>query len=90
MLFYFPQALYERSNGYTGTSLYENWSLTVLNTLFTSLCVIVPGIFEQDLKAEVRRIETNRLQSPKKTMVDVLLYSSLVVYKAAPSFETLT
>lgn len=43
------QALYQRHNGYTGTSLYESWSLTALNTLFTSLCVIVPGIFEQDL-----------------------------------------
>jgi phospholipid-translocating ATPase len=52
MFFYMMQALYQRSNGYTGTSIYENWSLTVLNTLFTSLCVIVPGIFEQDLKAE--------------------------------------
>lgn len=46
------QALYQRYNGYTGTSLYESWSLTVLNTLFTSLCVIVPGIFEQDLRPE--------------------------------------
>ncbi|TKA31062.1 hypothetical protein B0A50_02030 [Salinomyces thailandicus] len=52
MFFYMMQALYQRYNGYTGTSLYENWSLTALNTLFTSLCVIVPGIFEQDLKAE--------------------------------------
>ncbi|KAK0845248.1 drs2 neo1 protein [Friedmanniomyces endolithicus] len=50
--FYLMQALYQHHNGYTGTSLYENASLTVLNTLFTSLCVIVPGIFEQDLKAE--------------------------------------
>ncbi|KAI5370903.1 putative P-type ATPase, HAD superfamily, P-type ATPase, transmembrane domain superfamily [Septoria linicola] len=49
MFFYMMQALYQRYNGYTGTSLYEQWSLTVLNTLFTSLCVIVPGIFEQDL-----------------------------------------
>ena len=46
------QALYQRYNGYTGSSLYENWSLTVLNTLFTSLCVIVPGMFEQDFSAE--------------------------------------
>ncbi|KAK5125408.1 hypothetical protein LTR85_000517 [Meristemomyces frigidus] len=52
MFIYMAQACYQRSDGYTGTSLYENWSLTVLNTLFTSLCVIVPGIFEQDLKAE--------------------------------------
>jgi phospholipid-translocating ATPase len=52
MFIYMMQALYQRYNGYTGTSLYEQWSLTVLNTLFTSLCVILPGIFEQDLRAE--------------------------------------
>lgn len=52
MLFYLPTALYQRYNGYTGTSLYESWSLTVLNVLFTSLCVISPGISEQDLGAE--------------------------------------
>lgn len=43
MFFYMMQALYQRYTGYTGSSLYESWSLTVLNTLFTSLCVIVPG-----------------------------------------------
>lgn len=52
MFFYLPQALYQRYCGYTGSSLYESWSLTVLNTLFTSLCVVIPGIFEQDLSAE--------------------------------------
>jgi phospholipid-translocating ATPase len=52
MFFYLPTALYQRHNGYTGTSLYESWSLTVLNTLFTSLCVIVVGVWEQDLAAE--------------------------------------
>lgn len=50
--FYLMQAVYQRYNGYTGTSLYEMWSLTALNTLFTSLCVIVMGIFEQDISAE--------------------------------------
>ena len=49
MFFYMMQAFYTEHTGYTGTSLYEQWSLTVLNTLFTSLCVIVPGIFEKDL-----------------------------------------
>jgi len=52
MFFYMMQALYQGYNGYTGTSLYEAWSLTVLNTLFTSLCVLVMGIFEQDLSAD--------------------------------------
>lgn len=52
MFFYMPQILFTRYTAFTGTSLYESWSLTVLNVLFTSLAVIVPGIFEQDLKAE--------------------------------------
>jgi phospholipid-translocating ATPase len=52
MLFYSIQIMYQRWNGYTGTSLYESDSLAVWNTLFTSLCVMLPGIFEQHLSAE--------------------------------------
>lgn len=52
IMFYLMQALYQRYNGYTGTSLYESTSLAVFNTLFTSLAVILLGIFEQDLRAE--------------------------------------
>ncbi|KAI9872458.1 MAG: hypothetical protein M1830_001602 [Pleopsidium flavum] len=51
MLFYLTQALYQRSAGYTGTSLYEPWSLSMFNTLFTSLPVIFMGIFQKDLAA---------------------------------------
>ena len=51
MLFYLTQALYQRYAGYTGTSLYESWSLSMFNTLFTSLPVIFLGIFEKDLAA---------------------------------------
>ncbi|KAF8850714.1 phospholipid-translocating P-type ATPase [Acephala macrosclerotiorum] len=53
MLFYSIQCLSQRWNGYTGTSLFESMSLTFWNTLFTSLCVIVPGIWEKDLSAEI-------------------------------------
>lgn len=52
IVFYLVQALYQKYNGYTGTSLYESTSLAVFNTLFTSLAVILLGIFEQDLRAE--------------------------------------
>ena len=51
MMFYLTQALYQRYAGYTGTSLYESWSLSMFNTLFTSLPVIFMGIFEKDLAA---------------------------------------
>ncbi|KAL9106581.1 MAG: hypothetical protein Q9227_008427 [Pyrenula ochraceoflavens] len=50
-LFYLTQALYQRWNGYTGTSLYESWSLSMFNSLFTSLPVIALGAFEKDLAA---------------------------------------
>ncbi|EFX02366.1 haloacid dehalogenase-like protein [Grosmannia clavigera kw1407] len=53
MFFYTPAAAYQWYCGYTGTSIYESWSLTVLNTLFTSLCVIIPAIVEQDLSQTV-------------------------------------
>jgi phospholipid-translocating ATPase len=52
MFFYLPTAQYQMYNGYTGTSLYQSTSLTVFNTLFTSLCTICLGIWEQDLSAE--------------------------------------
>lgn len=51
LMFYLVQALYQRWCGYSGTSLFESTSLTVFNTLFTSLPVIFLGIFEQDLAA---------------------------------------
>ncbi|KAI9886346.1 MAG: triosephosphate isomerase [Watsoniomyces obsoletus] len=50
-VFYLTQALYQRWAGYTGTSLYESWSLSMFNTLFTSLPVIFLGTFEKDLAA---------------------------------------
>jgi phospholipid-translocating ATPase len=51
LVFYLLQALYQKWTGYTGTSLFESTSLTVFNTLFTSLAVVLPGVFEQDLNA---------------------------------------
>lgn len=50
LLFYLIQAFFQRFSIYTGTSLYEPWSLAMFNTLFTSLPVIFLGIFEKDLR----------------------------------------
>ncbi|KAM0450787.1 hypothetical protein ACHAO4_006177 [Trichoderma viride] len=49
--FYLVQAQFQRFTGYTGTSLYESWSLTVFNSVFTSLPVVLLGIFDRDLQA---------------------------------------
>ncbi|BFZ59544.1 drs2 neo1 protein [Saitoella coloradoensis] len=50
-VFYLMQAIFQRHVGYTGTSLFESWSLSVFNTLFSSLPVIIPGVLSQDLHA---------------------------------------
>jgi phospholipid-translocating ATPase len=51
MFFYLTQAMFQAYCGYTGTSLHEQWSLSMFNTLFTSLPVLVMGIFDKDLSA---------------------------------------
>jgi magnesium-transporting ATPase (P-type) len=50
LLFYLSQAIFQRNDMFTGTSLYEPWSLSMFNTLFTSLPVLCIGMFEKDLK----------------------------------------
>ncbi|KAI5461679.1 hypothetical protein BGZ63DRAFT_424547 [Mariannaea sp. PMI_226] len=52
VLFFLVQAHFQVQSGYTGISLYESWSLTVFNSAFTSLPVILLGIFDKDLSAE--------------------------------------
>lgn len=49
LLFYLSQTLYQRHTLFTGSSLYEPWSLSMFNTLFTSLPVLCVGMFEKDL-----------------------------------------
>ncbi|KAH8205053.1 hypothetical protein TruAng_000776 [Truncatella angustata] len=51
LFFFLCQAYYQRWNGYTGVSLFESTTLTVFNSLFTSLSVIFPGVVEKDLEA---------------------------------------
>ncbi|CAG8443687.1 9186_t:CDS:2 [Diversispora eburnea] len=50
MCFYLTQGIFQLFTGFSGTSLYESWTLSFYNTLFSSLPVIVIGMFEKDLK----------------------------------------
>ncbi|XBW35078.1 hypothetical protein QEN19_000640 [Hanseniaspora menglaensis] len=50
-LFYLSQMIFQRWTMFSGTSLYEPWSLSMFNTLFTSLPVLCVGMFHKDLKA---------------------------------------
>lgn len=50
VLFYLTQCIYQRYTLFTGSSMYESWSLLMFNTLFTSLPVICVGMFDKDLR----------------------------------------
>ncbi|KAI1127067.1 hypothetical protein F5Y10DRAFT_201294 [Nemania abortiva] len=51
-VFYIIQAQYQGFTGYSGTSLYQSWSLTAYNAIFTSLPIFFLGLCEQDLSPE--------------------------------------
>lgn len=50
ILFYLSQMMYQKYTLFTGSSLYESWSLSMFNTLFTSLPVLCIGMFDKDLQ----------------------------------------
>ncbi|KAK6454965.1 aminophospholipid-translocating ATPase [Scheffersomyces xylosifermentans] len=50
LLFYLTQCVYQRNTLWSGSSMYESWSLSMFNTLFTSLPVLCIGMFDKDLK----------------------------------------
>ncbi|KAJ2517379.1 drs2 neo1 protein [Coemansia sp. RSA 2049] len=50
MAFYVMQLIFQFYTGFSGTSLFESWTLSMYNTLFSILPVLVVGIFEQDLQ----------------------------------------
>lgn len=51
MTFYLTQGIFQLWTGFSGTSLYESWSLSFYNTLFSSLPVMMIGVFERDFRA---------------------------------------
>lgn len=51
LLFYLTQCIYQRNTLFSGSSMYESWSLSMFNTLFTSLPVLCIGMFDKDLKS---------------------------------------
>jgi len=50
--FYMTQFLFQMFCGWSGTSLYESWTLSLYNVLFSSIPVMVIGMFEKDLEKE--------------------------------------
>ncbi|KAJ1718107.1 drs2 neo1 protein, partial [Coemansia biformis] len=52
MAFYLTQLIYQFYSGFSGTSLFESWTLSMYNTLFSILPIMVVGVFEQDLRPD--------------------------------------
>ncbi|XP_057301942.1 phospholipid-transporting ATPase IF-like isoform X1 [Hydractinia symbiolongicarpus] len=50
--FVIPQLLFQLMNGFSSMSLYSSAYLTAYNIFFTSMPVLLYGVFEQDLKAD--------------------------------------
>ncbi|RPA71295.1 P-type ATPase [Ascobolus immersus RN42] len=83
LLFYTTAALYQRYNGYTGTSFFESWSLSMFNTLFTSLPVIVLGTFEKDLAAStLLAVPELYIQGPQNRRFNFRIYVGWMVLAA--------
>lgn len=52
IMFYLTQVFFQIYAGFSATSLYEQWTLSLFNVVFTSCAVVVLGIFDQDLDAK--------------------------------------
>ncbi|KAJ1996138.1 hypothetical protein GGI26_000189 [Coemansia sp. RSA 1358] len=81
MAFYVTQLIFQFYTGFSGTSLFESWTLSMYNTLFSILPVLVVGIFEQDLQPETLMAypELYRDMGPKNHLFSVPLFIKRVV-----------
>ncbi|KAJ1723237.1 hypothetical protein LPJ53_002402 [Coemansia erecta] len=81
MAFYITQLIFQFYTGFSGTSLFESWTLSMYNTLFSILPVLVVGIFEQDLRPEtlLSYPELYRDMGPRNHLFTVPLFLRRVV-----------
>ncbi|RKP07621.1 hypothetical protein THASP1DRAFT_4481, partial [Thamnocephalis sphaerospora] len=88
--FYLTQAGFQAFTGYSGTSLYEQWTLSLYNTIFSVLPVLIIGITEQDLSAAtlMRVPELYRL-GQKEVMFNLRRFWSCMLHGALQSLVLL-
>ncbi|KAJ2746909.1 hypothetical protein GGI20_000988 [Coemansia sp. BCRC 34301] len=82
MAFYLTQLIFQFYTGFSGTSLFESWTLSMYNTLFSILPVLVVGIFEQDLQPSTLLAypELYRDMGPSNHLFTVPLFIWRVVF----------
>ncbi|KAJ2694882.1 hypothetical protein H4218_005429 [Coemansia sp. IMI 209128] len=85
MAFYVTQLIFQFYTGFSGTSLFESWTLSMYNTLFSILPVLVVGIFEQDLQPDTLMTypELYRDMGPRNHLFTVPLFLWRVVFIGA-------
>lgn len=89
IFFYLTQAIYQRNVMFTGTSAYETWSLSMFNTLFTSLPVICIGVLEKDLKASTLiAVPELYTKGPRNEGFDYYIFSGWILIGASQSVIT--
>ncbi|KAI8318958.1 phospholipid-translocating P-type ATPase [Martensiomyces pterosporus] len=81
MAFYTTQLIFQFYTGFSGTSVFETWTLSMYNTLFSILPVLVVGIFEQDLLPDTLLAypELYRDMGPRNHLFTVPLFIRRVV-----------
>ncbi|KAF3910873.1 hypothetical protein ABW20_dc0106810 [Dactylellina cionopaga] len=79
MMFFIIQAMYQPNNGYSGTSLYEEWSLALYNVFFSSLAIIFLGIMEKDLEQETLLAVPELYVYNKRTIFNMYSYIAWVI-----------
>ncbi|KAF3162010.1 hypothetical protein TWF788_002186 [Orbilia oligospora] len=79
MMFFIIQAMYQPNNGFSGTSLYEEWSLAMYNVFFTSLAIIFLGIMEKDLEQETLLAVPELYVYNKRTIFNMYSYLAWIV-----------
>lgn len=85
-MFYLSQLIYQRYTLFTGSSLYESWSLSMFNTLFTSLPVLCIGMFDKDLKpATLIAIPELYKKGRSNESLNFLIFISWVLLAASQS-----
>ncbi|KAF9971650.1 hypothetical protein BGZ73_005391 [Actinomortierella ambigua] len=88
--FYLTQGAFQLWTGFSGTSLYEQWTLSFYNTLFSSLPVMVVGMFEQDLKASTLLLVPELYTfGPRDRGFSVLTYATWMLAAVFQAIATL-
>ncbi|ELP90467.1 hypothetical protein EIN_018160 [Entamoeba invadens IP1] len=89
IVMYLTQFWFLSFNGYSGTSLFENWTLSIYNVFFTFFPIVVFGVFDRDVMPETLITQPNLYEGIKRCfsmrrliywVIEALVVSALVFF----------